>query len=397
MKIALSKIKLNPDNPRFIRDDRFEQLVQSIKDFPEMLELRPIVLNADLMALGGNMRTEACKVAGLKDVPYLLADKLTPDQQREFMIKDNIGFGEWDKQKLNDQFKELELIEYGFEENELEFMDINQDDSKEDDFVIPDEIKTDIVLGDLIEIGNHRLLCGDSTDSDQVAKLMDDQKADMVFTDPPYDYKSFGKGGAFAKQNDKFKKDIDNISKFDPIPFLHTIPFVFEKGKWNCYIFCNRALVPKYLNFAEDNKLSFDILCWHKKTFIPNAGMHHYPDTEYIIFLKKSGIFNSGLSADHYYKYYIEDKDKVEGHPTIKPIKIISYKVNLSSNKGGIVVDFYMGSGSTMVACEQLNRKCYGMEIEPKYCQVIIDRMKALNPEIQIKINGNISGTYGTK
>lgn len=98
-QIAIGKIKPNPDNPRLIKDDKFKKLVKSIKEFPEMLHLRPIVVNADIMVLGGNMRLKACQEAGLKEVPVIKAEDLTSDQQREFIIKDNVGFGEWNKEK----------------------------------------------------------------------------------------------------------------------------------------------------------------------------------------------------------------------------------------------------------------------------------------------------------
>ena len=165
-KVAISEVKVNPNNPRLIKDDKFKKLVQSVKDFPEMLDIRPIVVNADMVVLGGNMRLKACKEAGLKEVPIIMADKLTEDQQREFLIKDNVSGGEWDWDILANEWEVEQLEEWGLDipvnfEVELE--------AEEDDFAVPEGgIETDIVLGDLFEIGEHRLLCGDSTDSDQV-------------------------------------------------------------------------------------------------------------------------------------------------------------------------------------------------------------------------------------
>ena len=181
-KISINKLIPNPNNPRLIKDDKFKKLVQSIKDFPEMLDIRPIVVNKDMVILGGNMRYKACKEAGVKEIPVIITD-LSEEKQKEFLIKDNTAGGEWDWDIIANEWDIEQLTDWGLDvpinlETELEAV--------EDNYEQPDTIETDIVLGDLFEIGEHRLLCGDSTDSDAVAKLMDGQKADMVFTDPPY-------------------------------------------------------------------------------------------------------------------------------------------------------------------------------------------------------------------
>jgi DNA modification methylase len=382
--MLITDIKPNPNNPRLIKDNKFKQLVKSIQDFPQMLELRPIVIDENNMVLGGNMRLKACIEAGLKDVPVKQAKDLTEAQKKEFIIKDNVGFGEhnWDE-LANDWDVDL-LTEWGldipnFEQEVLE--------AEEDDFAVPEGgIETDIVLGDLFEIGEHRLLCGDSTDSDQVAKLMNGEKADMVFTDPPYRYKKMGSGGIFNDGFEKLKEDIKDIINFDPTEFLNTLPLVFSKGI-NAYIFCNTDLVPDYCNWAKQNKYNFNILTWHKKSFIPASNNHHFPDTEYLIYISKSAIFNSGLDVN-YGKYFILDNEKSNDHPTIKPLEIISNEIKIGSNIDSLVFDFFLGSGSTMSASHQLKRKCFGMELDPKYCQVIVDRMKKLDPSLIIKKNG---------
>jgi hypothetical protein len=185
IKIPISQVKANPNNPRIIKDDKFKKLVKSIQEFPEMLELRPIIVNDDMVVLGGNMRLKACKEAGLDKVPVIKASNLTQEQQKEFIIKDNVGFGEWDWNDLANNWETEKLQEWGLDIPGFENEEVLE--AEEDDFAAPQGgIETDIVLGDLFEIGEHRLLCGDSTDSDQVAKLMNGEKADMVFTDPPY-------------------------------------------------------------------------------------------------------------------------------------------------------------------------------------------------------------------
>ena len=383
--VNIQQIRNNENNPRIIKDYKFKQLVKSIKEFPEMLKLRPIVVNSEMVVLGGNMRLKACKEAGLNEVWILKADELTEQQQREFIVKDNVGFGEWDWDILANEWDNQQLEDWGldllpFEEEEVL-------EAKEDDFdTTPPEIaKT--VLGDLYEIGEHRLLCGDSTDSDSVAKLMNGQKADMVFTDPPYNIVSGGKGETkITKTLSKQKESISFISDFNPSNFLKTLPMVFEINKINAYVFCNKNLLVDYLSWAQMHKHSFNVLVWKKPNAIPIKDAHR-SDIEYLLFFRKSAIWNYGLKDVNYSRCLEYGREKGL-HPTMKPIELIANEMQISSNKNSLIFDFFLGSGSTMVAAHQLKRKCYGMELDPKYCQVIIDRMKKLDPNLVIKRNG---------
>jgi DNA modification methylase len=382
-KIKISEVKANPSNPRTIKDDKFNKLVQSIKDFPQMLELRPIVVNDDMIVLGGNMRLKACKEAGLKEVPIIKASELTPEQQAEFIVKDNIGFGEWDYELLLNAYDSSELEAWGLDLPDLPEKEL---EAEEDGYEIADEIETDIVLGDLFEIGEHRLLCGDSTDSDAVARLMDGQKADMVFTDPPYKIETEGGAkGSIGAGLRKQGKDIEFISNFEPSEFLQVLPLVFGKNM-NAYIFCNKELLPDYLIWARDAGYSFNVLIWKKPNAIP-IGDSHRPDIEYLLLFRKSAIWNNGLK-DVNYSRCLEFSRESGLHPTMKPIELIANEMKISSHANSLVFDFFLGSGSTMVASHQLKRKCYGMELDPKYCQVIVDRMKKLDTQLVVKKNG---------
>jgi ParB-like chromosome segregation protein Spo0J len=155
--VKISSIKSNPNNPRIIKDGKFEKLVASIKSFPKMLEIRPIVVNSDMIVLGGNMRLKACKEAGLKEVYIIKADELTEEQQKEFIIKDNIGFGEWDWDMIANEWDTEQLGEWG--------MDLPNDwveevpEAEEDDFDTTPPEEPITVLGDLYEIGD-RLVWG---------------------------------------------------------------------------------------------------------------------------------------------------------------------------------------------------------------------------------------------
>jgi site-specific DNA-methyltransferase (adenine-specific) len=386
--VKLTNVKANPYNPRVIRDEKFAKLKQSIIDFPEMLEKRPLVCFTDadgkFVVLGGNMRLKALSDIGAKEIPIILADDWTAEQRAQFLIKDNVGFGEWDWEQLANEWDAQQLADWGLD---LPPMEVQELEAEEDNYEMPDELQTDIVLGDLFEIGEHRLLCGDSTDSDQVAKLMNGEKADMVFTDPPYKIETEGGcKGEIGKGLRKQGKDIEFIADFNPSDFLQTLPIVFNNKKMNAYVFCNKELLPDYLLWARDAGYSFNVLIWKKPNALPIADSHR-PDIEYLLLFRKSAIWNNSLQNVNYSRC-LEFGRETGLHPTMKPIELIANELQISSHSGSIVVDFFTGSGSTMVAANQLKRKCYGMELDPKYCQVIIDRMIKLDPTLEIKRNG---------
>lgn len=388
--VKITDVKSNPENPRTIKDEKYKQLVKSIESFPKMLELRPLVIDENNVVLGGNMRLKALQELKYVEIPIVRAQELSEEQKKEFIIKDNVGYGEWDWDILKEEWETEKLDEWGLEFPEFETINETEElNAQEDDFEVPDEdqIKTDIVLGDLIEIGQHRLLCGDSTQIDQVEKVMNGEKADMVLTDPPYKIDTEGGckgelGPALHKQG----KSIEFIADFEPMMFLNILPLVFEKNKLNAYVFCNKELLPDYLVWARDSKYSFNVLVWKKPNAIP-IGDSHRPDIEYLLLFRKNAIWNNGLK-DVNYSRLIEQGRETGLHPTMKPIALLCNEMKISSNIGSLIVDFFLGSGSTMVAAHQLNRKCYGMELDPKYCQVIVDRMRKLDEGIVIKKNG---------
>jgi DNA modification methylase len=334
-----------------------------------MLEIRPIVVNNEMMILGGNMRWKAIQEIGIKEIPIIKAENLSEEQQREFLIKDNVGFGEWDWDALANDWNPEELNEWGLD---VPNMDLTELEAEEDDFDVPvGGIETDIVLGDLFEIGEHRLLCGDSTDSDAVAKLMDGQKADMVFTDPPYgigldkDKQRLGKSQEYGA----VLNDHDNTTAIDAFNLVSSLN-IDNLFFWGANHYSN-ALPP-----------SSCWIVWDKQ-----GGKHvTYADVE----LCYSNLNSPARMFTHIWDGFRRDSEKGEKrvHPTQKPVKLICEIWEYFKIEYKIVLDLFLGSGSTMVAAHQLKRKCYGMELDPKYCQVIIDRMKKLDPTIKIKRNG---------
>ena len=392
--MKLSNIKPNPKNPRIIKDDKFKKLVQSIKSFPEMMDKRPLVCVTDvdkkIYPLGGNMRLKAIQELGYKEIPdswVVLADSWTQEQRNEFTIKDNVGFGEWDWDSLANEWDSQKLDEWGldvpgFEPEVLE--------AEEDDYEIPNEINTDIVLGDLFEIGEHRLLCGDSTDSDQVAKLMNGEKADMVFTDPPYgvDYHSQNKtmyygNGKKGKERERIIGDKTTNVYGGFLPLIN----LYCNGV--AYVFCGAGKEKDVLIEIENNNYELiNTLVWDKQRFGGQAiGANYKPCFELFYYLIPKGNKRNWIGQNNEETIWRLKRDnKTEFHPTQKPVELPSKAIK--NHNGILILDFFLGSGSTMVASHQLKRKCYGMELDPKYCQVIIDRMKKLDPTLVIKKNG---------
>ncbi|MFN5250883.1 MAG: DNA modification methylase [Bacteroidota bacterium] len=392
--MKLNNIKSNPNNPRIIKDDKFKKLVKSLTDFPEMMAKRPIVCVTDtdgkLYPLGGNMRLKALQEIGHKEIPdswITLADEWTQEQRNEFVIKDNVGFGEWDWDDLANNWDTDKLEEWGLDIPDFAVKEL---EAEEDDYEIPDEIKTDIVIGDLFEIGEHRLLCGDSTDSDQVAKLMNGEKADMVFTDPPYGVSY--EGG----HNKKKRKGIENdtLQGQDLTDLFYESLMnadLFSKDYSAFYIwYSTNKSVETFASFSRLNLSVRAVIAWYKvKSGLGSFMSQYIPNFEPCIYAFKNGKSPQWFGAsDEKSVWELKKDSKNEYHPTQKPIELPSRAIENSSKLKDIIYDCFLGSGSTMVAAYQLKRKCYGMELDPKYCQVIVDRMLKLDPSLEVKRNG---------
>lgn len=349
--MKLSEIKTNSKNPRLIKDEKFKKLVKSIQDFPQMMELRPIIVDESNVVLGGNMRLKAIQELKMKDIPdnwVKKASELTEDQKREFIVKDNVGFGEWDWDVLANEWDSEELEEWGLD---LPEFDEKKKEVEEDDYSEPENIETDIQYGDMFQIGNHFLLCGDATKKEDCEKLLQGNKTDLIFTDPPYDLE------------DSYSQNI------------------FDAAKEDSHIFV-----------MNSNRLLIDIvnsgISYFRRFFAvdfrqPHLVSNNVPmDRVDLIaeFCKGKTKFNNlkdGFSTLIECAKIHNNNEKINfGHKQAKKIELPSIFIQHYSNKNEKICDFFGGSGSTMAASEQLERICYMMELEPKNCQIILDRMK---------------------
>jgi DNA modification methylase len=396
-RVPIGTIKNNPNNPRVIKDDKFKKLVQSIKDLPEMAEVRPVVVNTDMVVLGGNMRLKAMREAGWKDVPIQVVD-WDEDKQRQFIIKDNVSGGEWDWEMLANEWDTEELQEWGLDLPD--FDNAKELEAEEDDYEMPDQVQTDIVLGDLFEIGPHRLLCGDSTDSDAVAKLMDGQKADMAFTSPPYNAgKSESLSGNTHTTDNKYNEYNDNQSQNDYLGLL--TGFTNNALLNSDYLICNiqslagnKVALIDYLHQYKNNFI--DVAIWDKGHGAPAMAENVMTSAwEYMFFISSKANASRAIPNGNFrgtilniYRGKPNRNNEFSNiHAATFPIDLPEWALQFTK-QGDIVLDQFLGTGTTMVASHQLNRKCYGMELDPKYCQVIVDRMLKLDPTLEVKRNG---------
>ena len=380
MKVKLKDIKANPNNPRVIKDEQFKKLVKSIEEFPEMLSVRKLVCTPDMVVLGGNMRLRALQSLGVEEVEVKIVD-WDEAKQKEFVVKDNLGYGEWDWESLANEWDVQELADWGLD---IPNLDTTVLEAEEDNYEIPEDIKCDVVLGDLIEIGEHRLLCGDSTDSEQVAKLMSREKADMVFTDPPYNVNYEGSTGLKIQNDNKSDEEFYN--------FLYDAFVNYQINlKDGSGIYVAHADL-EGLNFRKAFKeAGFKLrstIIWNKNSLVMGRSDYHWKHEPILYGWKEGASHNFYGDRKQTTVWDCSKPKKNNEHPTMKPIELVSIALNNSSLQNNLILDLFLGSGSTMVAAHQLKRKCYGMELDPKYCQVIIDRMAKLDSSLKIKING---------
>ncbi len=364
--MKFSEIKPNPNNPRIIKDDKFKKLVQSLKDFPQMMELRPIIIDEQNIIQGGNMRFKALLQLGYKEVPDEWIKKgkdLTEEQWREFVIKDNVGFGEWDFDILANEWEYEQLMGWGVDLPDFH-ESVNPEDGEDD---IPEFLHENIIKkGDLIELNNHRLLCGDSCSNTDISLLTNEKVANLVFTDPPYDLENN-------------RSWIDNLNK--SIINGHIIIMIADKQLKQVVDMIDGEFHRMYIaDTGIASPTNNDVYVNHILTLRFSKGK----------FQKFNNIHNGGRSIIK--MDYRKNNKESEFHPHSKPISFVEQFILYWSDANDLVLDLFAGSGSTLIACEKNNRICYTNEFEPSHCDVILKRwiiyMKEHSKLFEIKING---------
>jgi len=389
-------------NPRKISEEKKQKLVESLEKF-NLVEIPAV--NTDLQIIGGNQRVTALLLVGRGDEEIDVRfpnRKLTKKEVKEYAIISNTHAGEFDFEMLDLEFADISISELGFEIEGWDDWKSKQDtllagEAQEDDFDVPiGGSETDIVEGDIFDIGRHRLLCGSSTQTDTWKRLMGDDLADMCVTDPPYNValgmETKEQAKARNRRTDGLVIQNDKMSNNDFYKFLYdfysALSTAVKKGG-AIYVWYTSSEVVNFVSAMVDaGWLYKQELIWNKTSMIMGRQDYQWKH-EPCLYGWLDGASHTWHSDRKQTTIIDFDKPQRNGeHPTMKPIPLFAYQIRNSSKQGDIVADGFGGSGTTMVAAEQMNRRCRMMELDPKYCQVIIDRMIKLNPSIKITKNG---------
>lgn len=365
-------------NSRTHSDAQVAQIAASIKEFGWT---NPILVAGDDTIIAGHGRLLAARKLALVEVPVIVLDHLSKSQQRALVIADNqlaLNAG-WNMDMLKAEIEDLQLDDFdlnilGFDDKFLDgLLEPEPTAGLTDEDAVPEVPETPkTVLGDVWVLGNHRLMCGDSTSIDAVDKLMDGAKADMVFTDPPYgiDYSGGRTQVVATKTYGKLKND---DLKGDDLGNLICNVFTNAKPEADAYICVSPIMQKPFLDWLEAaGKKIGAVIVWDKKQ--PGLGyMHYRRQTEFILFVP-GRQFKKGDKSDFDLWAISRDNGSDYQHGTQKPVALPSRAIENSSKSGDMVLDLFGGSGSTLIACEKTGRSNRSMELDPKYCDVIIKR-----------------------
>ena len=365
----LKDLKLYENNPRK-NEKAVKYVAQSIKEFGFK---NPIIIDKNNIIVAGHTRYKASQKLKLKEVPCIVADDLTDEQIKAFRLADNkvSELAEWDNDLLDLELADLsdfdiDMSDFGFD---LDNLDLEEQEIIEDE--VPEvEEEPKAKYGDIYQLGNHRLMCGDSTKIEDVEKLMNGVKADMVFTDPPYNVAFNGRSGNFEVIKN------DNLSKEDFTTFINkTINIIKKINPTIYYIWCNW----KFYGILQQKLEYKNCIVWAKNVFGLGNGYRH--QHEFCLF---NGTIDEEIKNESDLWEIAKDNNYV--HPTQKPVSLCGRALKNHKNIENIL-DLFGGSGSTLIACEQLNRKCYMMELDPHYVDVIIKRWEQFTGKEAIKLN----------
>lgn len=404
-RIAIDLIEMNtgqiaglPSNPRQWTKAQLDNLKASIEETPELLEARGCIVDyheGKYVCLGGNMRYAACKALGMSELPcYVVPEGTTILKKKEIVAKDNGSFGNWDYDALANEWGDLDLAgwgvsippEWGAAAADAAETDSREGQAQDDEFDEKEaQIEKKCSKGDIWRLGEHRLMCGDSTDEAAIKRLMDGDKADMVFTDPPYGVSIGDKNAALnsVQPSGRCCKNIENdtLSADELYPIL-------VKAMTNARLSCKEdacyfvtspqggELALMMMMMMKDAGLPVrHMLIWEKNSATFSLGRLDYDYQHEPIFYtwtKKHHNYRKGQYRTTIWKY--DKPRKCDLHPTMKPVELVANCLNDATKAGDIALDVFGGSGTTMIACEQLGRRARLMELDPHYCDVIIAR-----------------------
>lgn len=395
-RIKLTDLVLNegqvaglPTNPRQWTKTELDKLKKSLQETPELLEARGILVypwEGKYLVLGGNMRLSALKSLKATDAPCIVFPEDTPiDKLKEVVIKDNGSFGEWDFDSLANEWGDLPLTDWGVPAWETDKSDaLTSEDAVDDDFNENEVQESVCKMGDIWLLGEHRLMCGDSTNPEDISKLMDGELADLWLTDPPYNVAYEGKT--------KDKLTIENDNKGDE-EFREFLIASYAAANANM-----RAGAAFYIWHADSEGYNFRAACrevgwkvrecliWQKNTMVMGRQDYQWKH-EPCLYGWKEGASHNWYSDRKQTTLLVFDRPtRNSEHPTMKPIPLIAYQMCNSTKPGDLVLDSFGGSGTTMIAAEQMGRRARLMELDPHYCDVIIARWEKLTGKEAVRV-----------
>lgn len=403
-RIAIDLIEMNtgqiaglPSNPRQWTKAQLDNLKASIEETPELLEARGCIVDyheGKYVCLGGNMRYAACKALGMSELPcYVVPEGTTILKKKQIVAKDNVSMGDWDFDALANEWSDMDLEGWGvpippeWGAAAADAAETNSRGQPQDDEFDETEaqIEKKCSKGDIWRLGEHRLMCGDSTDEAAIKRLMDGDKADMVFTDPPYGV-SIGDKNAALNSVQKAGRCCKNIEN-DTLSADELYP-ILVKAMTNARLSCKDdacyfvtspqggELGLMMMMMMKDAGLPVrHMLIWEKNSATFSLGRLDYDYQHEPIFYtwtKKHHNYRRGQYRTTIWKY--DKPRKCDLHPTMKPVELVANCLNDATKEGDIALDVFGGSGTTMIACEQLGRRARLMELDSHYCDVIIAR-----------------------
>ncbi len=373
--IATEKLIPYVNNARTHSAEQIKKLRSSLREFGF---INPVIIDRDFNVIAGHGRIEAAKAEGISEVPCVFADYLTPAQKKAYILADNrmaMDAG-WDEELLRVEIEALQAESFdvgltGFDESEIADLFETDSEVKDDGFDVDAELEKPPVTksGDLWLLGNHRLLCGDSTKEETYTLLMDGKKANLVVTDPPYNVNYEGSAG-------KIKNDNMENGRF--YQFLLDAFTCMEKVMENdasIYVFHADTEGLNFRKaFAEAGFYLSGTCIWKKQSLVLGRSPYQWQHEPVLFGWKKKGRHQwyTGRKESTIWEF---DKPKKNGdHPTMKPVPLVAYPIKNSSMSNCIVLDPFSGSGSTLIACEQTDRVCHTIELDEKFCDVIVKR-----------------------
>ena len=392
--VPIGDLKAYERNAKLHPQEQIQQIKNSILEFGFN---DPIAVWKDNEVIEGHGRLMAAQELGYEEIPIIRLDGLSEEQRKAYMLVHNkltmnSGF---DLELLSlelDSIIDIDMSDFGFD---LDFDTDEPAKVAEDDYDEEPPAEPKAKLGDIYQLGRHKLMCGDSTDTAVIDKLMGGVKADMVFTDPPY---GVAYTGGMKIENGKIESNGKKQIKNDALDYENLYQFLYDvfanikahtKEKSAVYVFYAHSRSREFLNAFHDSSLKQrSIIIWHKTSGGFGDFMAQYMNAYEPCIYGSNGETVNWYGATNEKTVWDMDKErKCDLHPTMKPIELVGRAVKNSSKKGDVVLDIFGGSGSTLISCEQLNRKCYMCELDPHYVDVIIDRWEKFTGQKAVKLN----------